>query len=652
MLVCFFSKIVYGQYTDDLKKKTLEVKEASYTDSIRLFDIGNKVIELGKQTKQESVEAEVHIYYGNHYFYKLDLLPAEKHYLIAKKIAESTGRKDLKLLAEIRLSFLKFEKGNMLIAEDELKELLIEAQTQKDYTNVVEIYNLLGIISETNNDTKEAVKYYLEGLTTSELHNLTYFPAVFRNNLALIKWTAGQDKEALIDFEKALAIGEKEKNSRLCSHIQMNLCMIKVTHNNPEQAMKLFAKVIDYSKKNNLPRELASNYLNLSSAFSNAGRNEEAMRYIDSAIYILQKQGLKEELTKALLTKVNLTIEKKNLKEAKTILSTIEDLTKETHKLEDIASFHLMKYRVLDTEKKFEEALKEHLAYTKIKDSLNEQVNGKVIQVLQQSYDVQKKEVELERERSKSMLLEESNQKEKILKWIAIGTGLVVIIILALLLNNWYVRRLRKKQQAFSNKLIENIDNERKRIAFDLHDDIGQSLSIIKSRIVQKQHTEAKNLPEIEQALSTVIEQTREISKKLFPANIEKIGFIRSIALLVENVQHSTQLVCSFDISESIESLPLEQKTHLFRIIQECTNNTIKHSGASGLKIEILEKNKEFQFIYQDNGKGLSAKLSDDGIGLRSLKERAKILNGTLEFIDEKNSKGFKLIIKFKPTKV
>ena len=148
-----------------------------------------------------------------------------------------------------------------------------------------------------------------------------------------------------------------------------------------------------------------------------------------------------------------------------------------------------------------------------------------------------------------------------------------------------------------------------------------------------------------------MIEQTREISKKLFPSNIEKIGFIRSIALMMETIQSSSQFVCSFDIPETIETLSLEQKTHLFRIVQECTNNTIKHSGASGLKIEITEKNKEYQLIYQDNGKGIKTKKSASGIGLRSLSERAKLLNGNIFILDEKNAKGFKLIIKFKPTK-
>jgi two-component system NarL family sensor kinase len=652
IIFLFTTVFGYSQYSNELKNKIREVKDASYTDSTKLFSLGEKTIQSSIEQNEKGVSAEINIYYGNHFFYKNNFAKAVEYYNNAASIAKKEDVKSLERLANIRISFVKYETGNTLIAEDELLTFLKEANNEKDYTNMVELYNLIGIIHEEKSDRKGALKYYLEGLSVSNIQNLSYFPAVFANNIALIKWSSGQKEEALKDFEKALIVAEKEGNSRLSSHIQLNLCMIKVEGNNPEQALKLFEKVIKYAKDNDLPKELASNYLNLSSAFSNSNRTVEAMQYIDSSIILLKSENIYEsELTKAYLTKAALLIRINQLNEATKTLNIIIDLTKQTKNLEDIYNYHLLKYQIYEKQKNYKDALTEYLTYSQLKDSLNEQVNSKVIQELQQSFDIHRKEIELERERSKTMLLEESNENERLLKWAAIATGIVSIIILILILNNRYVRKLREKQQAFSSQLIENIDEERKRISFDLHDDIGQSLSIIKSKISRAKNKENTNLDEVETSLSNVIEQTREISKKLFPSNIEKIGFIRSIALMMETIQSSSQLVCSFDIPETIETLSLEQKTHLFRIVQECTNNTIKHSGASGLKIEITEKNKEYQLTYQDNGKGIKTKKSASGIGLRSLSERAKLLNGNIFILDEKNAKGFKLIIKFKPTK-
>ncbi|MCD6069329.1 MAG: hypothetical protein K0S33_4155 [Bacteroidetes bacterium] len=658
--ILFFSLLLhlssFAQYSEEIKTGIEKVREASYIDSASLFSLGEQTIKRAKELKETGAIADVHLYYGNYFFYSNNFTKSETYFLRALKEAELYSNENIRMLANVRLSFLKFERGDRVVAEDELNKLLKEAKEKKDYQNQVEIVNLLGIILETKNEIKDALKLYLEGLTISEIHNLSYYPAVFYNNLGLIKLYSGQTKAALADFEKGLAISEKENNKRLSSNIQMNICMIKVSDNNPEQAMKLFAKVIDYSKSNNLPRELASNYLNLSQAFYNARRMDEAQSYIDSAIYILRKHNLKIELTKAYLGKTNSFIESKNIKAAEATLEKIDSLTKLTGNLEDIASLHLLKYQVRQLQKNVQGALTEYLAYTKIKDSLNNQLNSKVVEELQHSFDVQKKEIELERERAKSLLLKESSDNERLLKWVAIGTGLVVVIFLAMILNNRYVRKLRQKQQVFSRQLIENIEEERKRIAIDLHDDIGQSLSIIKSKIIKEQQSRSllggeSKLGNVDIELSNVIEQTREISKNLFPSNIEKIGLVRSIALVMEAIQNSTQLVCSFEITEAVESLSMEQKTHLFRIIQECTNNTIKHSGATGLKIDISKRNSAYTLIYQDNGKGINGKGEGNGIGLRSLNERARILNGTIGISDEKNHKGFKLTIDFKPYK-
>jgi len=115
----------------------------------------------------------------------------------------------------------------------------------------------------------------------------------------------------------------------------------------------------------------------------------------------------------------------------------------------------------------------------------------------------------------------------------------------------------------------------------DLHDDIGQSLSMIKSKISLAKCNEDK---ELENELSRVIEQTREISRNLYPSYLEKIGLVRSVARLMENIQTSTHLECSFDISDKVENASITIKTHIYRILQECTNNTIKQCTSNGAK--------------------------------------------------------------------
>ncbi|MFN7013742.1 MAG: sensor histidine kinase, partial [Bacteroidia bacterium] len=179
----------------------------------------------------------------------------------------------------------------------------------------------------------------------------------------------------------------------------------------------------------------------------------------------------------------------------------------------------------------------------------------------------------------------------------------------------------------------------------DLHDDIGQSLSVIKSKVHLYKQGQTQNLEGLEEAIGEIIEQTRQISRSLYPSYLEKIGLTRSVATMLDKVQRDTNIVCSFEISEETENLDLEKKTHIYRILQECINNTLKHSNATALKIAINKENDLLKLTYQDNGKGISKNEFSTGMGFMSIRERVRIINGILSF-DDKRDKGFKLTLK------
>lgn len=633
-----------AQYSNDIKELLKNVKEASYYDSTNLFRIGKETIKKASQTNtNKGATAEVYLYYGNYFYYTRNTDRAKQYFAQSMQEAERCNNDHIKTLASIRLIFMEHEAGLNPNAENDFKVLLEETKKKKDYENTVEILNFLGILKEEKNQHQESAKLYLEGLTFAESHSITHYPAVFRNNLGLIKLYTGQTDDALIDFEKGLESAKKENDKNLASHIQINICLIYVAKNKIEDALKIFAEIINYTRTNNHPRELSAAFINLASAFNNHGKKELALAYTDSAISELKNRSLKTELTKAYLEKTDVLIGLNRHKEAVETLELAKEIFTQTKSLEDEAAYNLLLYRIENSKKEYKKALDYFLSYRKIKDSIEQTVNGKIIQELQLKYNVQKKEIELEKEKSKYLLLEKKHQDERFFKWLSIGIAIIVLIIVIGFVSYRYSIKLREKQAQFSRQLIENIEEDRLRISMDLHDDIGQSLSMIKSKISHsKCNQEDKNL---ETELSRVIEQTREISRNLYPSYLEKIGLVRSIARLMENVQTSSHLECSFDVSEKVDTLPIGTKTHIYRILQECTNNTIKHAKASALKISISEDEGEFILVYQDNGIGLTAK-QKNGLGLLSIQERAKIINGSVS-IEDKSNKSFKLTLKF-----
>lgn len=630
--------------TKDLKKLILEVKEASYTDSVRFFQSGKEATQMANELKDNASLAEINIYYGNYFFYVRNFDKARRHFDRAITIASIGKSSHFELLARIRRAFLEIEMGNDRDGEKTLQALLTKAKKIDDKICIAELINLIGIVCEDHNKTKEAVNYYLEGLNFSELNNLEYYPGVFLNNLGLMKVYSGQEKDAMKDFQKALELAIKENNVRLANHARINVCLVLIHEKKYEEANKIFNEILRYSRKNKFPLELASTYINFGSMFVPDKKYEIALPYYDSAIVILENQHLNSELSRAYFGKAQLLTFMKKFVESDLYIEKAGKLAQMTGNLEDLTNYNYIKYNLFDEQKDYKNALDYYRKYTHIKDSAQNNLNNKVIQELQMQHAVQKKEIELAQERTKTLELEKKNQDERFWRWLSIGLSLFVLTTVFSLTYIIYSKRVRKAQENFSRQLIEVTDEERARIARDLHDELGQTLSIVKSRISRINSLSGEIEP-IDNDISLAIEQTRTISRNLYPSVLEKVGLIRSVASILENVQKGTDIQCSYDIDESVESLPQIVKTHLYRIIQECINNTMKHAGASALKISILPDNDAFELIYLDNGKGLISKVKN-GVGLQSIRERVKIINGEFS-LDDKNHNGFKLVVKF-----
>jgi signal transduction histidine kinase len=204
----------------------------------------------------------------------------------------------------------------------------------------------------------------------------------------------------------------------------------------------------------------------------------------------------------------------------------------------------------------------------------------------------------------------------------------------------------RSQQRSFSQKLIANLDEERSRISRDLHDDIGQSLSVAKSKINLYNKGQITDLSDLESGLGEVIQQARNLSHQLHPSYLEKIGLNRSIKSLLDRVEKSSGVITSCELESRIDDLDLTKQTQLYRILQECLNNTLKHAEAKSVKCSIQKSEGEYRFLYQDNGKGFDVNEQRFGLGMMTIKERAQKIDGKLTVISHLQ-KGFKLIIKF-----
>ena len=226
--------------------------------------------------------------------------------------------------------------------------------------------------------------------------------------------------------------------------------------------------------------------------------------------------------------------------------------------------------------------------------------------------------------------------------WWFISLCTLAIAAAAVLLYRRRIGKLeqaREAQEAFSRQLIESQETERKRIAAELHDSLGQELLIIKNRaalglkLLGDAGRTREQIEQIAGTASQAITEVRQIAYNLRPYHLDEIGLSQSLEELIERVANACPINFIGDIDNIDDLLPKEAAINLYRIVQESLNNIVKHSVASEARLLVRRNSNEIEVVIKDNGKGfsqLSGTARRPGFGLTGLAERARILGGTL----------------------
>jgi len=208
-------------------------------------------------------------------------------------------------------------------------------------------------------------------------------------------------------------------------------------------------------------------------------------------------------------------------------------------------------------------------------------------------------------------------------------------------------KRARTAQELFARRLIESQEQERKRVAAELHDSLGQSLQVIKGRAqlglnrATDSPESSKQFEEISNAAGQAIQEVRAISHALRPAELDQLGLGKAIEWMVERTAatSTTKFGCEVD---GLGRLPPEIEITIYRIAQEGINNVLKHANATEAILQLQQEAGTVRFSIFDNGRGLEKPLRNDGQGLMGIAERVRLLGGKFD-IQSAPGKGTRL---------
>ena len=238
-------------------------------------------------------------------------------------------------------------------------------------------------------------------------------------------------------------------------------------------------------------------------------------------------------------------------------------------------------------------------------------------------------------------------QETKIYIAALIAAGVLAILLIYFIIN--MIKQQRKTQRLHLEKIHAEIlaqEKERKKIASDLHDDLGPLLSAIKFKInsIDIEKDEDKILIEhASKHIDDTLERVRKISFDLLPNTLTRKGVAKAIEEFIPKIQKLVPLNIKFIYDDMID-LPDETKVNLYRMILEIINNTVKHSQAKNLRIELTKMDMKIVLLTSDDGVGFDLEKKatiNSGLGLRNLQSRTEIMHGEL-LIDTQPGRGVK----------
>jgi PAS domain S-box-containing protein len=189
--------------------------------------------------------------------------------------------------------------------------------------------------------------------------------------------------------------------------------------------------------------------------------------------------------------------------------------------------------------------------------------------------------------------------------------------------------------QKLSAELLRVQDEERRRMARTLHDDLGQELTALKIALDVMNHAGAnQNLAQPIELVDRCLNKVRSMSYLLHPPLLDESGLLAALHWYLEGIKARTRLQISFDYKPRLfPRLPREVETAVFRVIQESLTNIYRHSGSADARIEIQQDSDRVKVRIRDFGKGISDASQfgfNSGVGISGMKERVKQLNGDL----------------------
>lgn len=543
----------------------------------------------------------------------------------------------------------------------EICDLGIRAsEASRDSVSLAWFNRNIGVAYYFKGEYEAASKFYFKSITILEKANQPSELAAAYNDLAKLYRKTRKLKQAEENYDKAMSIYVVLKDSNNIAAIYNESGVVFEYAGDYEKALERYRLSLGMSEKLGSKVGVAYALNNIAGALSLQQKFNEAEVYLKKALEI--RKGMRDTFALA----INYSDLGVNYYSAKLPKQAIAYLDSSNQIAYDLKYAELLSNNFLFISKAYEE-LGEHeksllffKRHVNLKDSVFTLESEKQLNELTTKYQTEKKDLELVKNKAEI----ESQRYSNFIKNIVILSILIFVLLLAFISYQFYKKKqieqkakadaeLAKEKEIRTKAIVEAEEKERRRIAQDLHDGVGQILSAAKLNLSSLQSKIQLNTPEEKEAMANAlslvddsVKEVRTVSHSMMPNTLLKLGLASAVKEFVTKMGNLPNLKVDLEIVGMEKRLDDQTETVLYRVIQEVVNNIIKHAKANTINLQLIRHEDELTVMIEDNGVGFdTGKINEfGGIGLKNIISRIEFLSGTVHF-DSTPGKGTNVII-------
>lgn len=506
-------------------------------------------------------------------------------------------------------------------------------------------YNNLGIVFDERGQDDEAIRLYLKGLGLYEKLNALGGMAKVYNNLGIVNKKQGNYTKVLEYYQKSLGIYEQLQHQMGMAITYGNLGSVYLELKDYEQAIAYGFKSVEAYRANELNQYVPYSLENIGIAYHRLGQLEQAATYHRQALEQYESFG---NLKEAAFTRVSLAeiyLKQQKLSSARELALYASHQAESSGLSTELIRAYQLLSSIEQTAGDLAAALDWHRQYAALKDSVNSSEKMKTLEELQVRYETEKKEQELKTLRAEAQISNlQVRQSQQMTLMISVLSALIIIAILLVGSR----RRYKLKAQLAEERellqkdrfkaVIEAEEQERKRIARELHDGLGQLLSTARITVSALDEEEAN--PKVMNSvrlLDSAVQEVRNISHNMMPNALVVLGLDAALEDLIHQINLSGKLLvkCKKEMPLRLDEA---RSIAVYRVVQEVLNNAIKYAQATTVTLEIGQFEHHYLISISDDGQGFDTASigTGRGIGWKNIYSRMELIEGQVSIFSRK----------------